>query len=109
MDGLMSLSAVDLKFLEGGNLADLELTNEEQRALRLLKDYEEKARQQRMYGDEDRNIEGKRGDGSENPETRESEDILLFGYPVNVERYGTLILVVVFSGVVLAFYWCKLC
>lgn len=108
MDGLLSLSPVDLKFLEAGNLSDLDLSNEEQRALRLLKDYEEKARQQRMYGDEDRDIEGKRGDGSDSLETREGEDILIFGYSVNVERYGTLILVAVFSAIVMAFYWCMI-
>lgn len=108
MDGLLSLSPVDLKFLEAGNLSDLDLSNEEQRALRLLKDYEDKARQQRMYGDEDRDIEGKRGDGSDSSETREGEDILIFGYSINVERYGTLILVTVFSAIVMAFYWCMI-
>ena len=105
---MVELSNVDFKALEGGAVEQLALTGEEKQAVKMLKDYEERARQQRMYGDENKNVEGKR-DGSEaTGEAAEPEDIMIFGFRVRAEKLGLPFVLVLFTAMGAAFWYCRL-
>ena len=110
LEGFVELANVDMKSIEGGNVDMLVLTSDEKQAVKMLKDYEERARQQRMYGDDNRNIEGNR-DGNSTTDSDESteDDILIFGYKIQSEKLGLPFVAILFTIMSAVFYYCSIC
>ena len=74
---------------------------------KILKDYEERARQQRMYGDEDRDMEGTRDKNRKEEKESSAEEVMIFGKTLNVDSWGTPFVLAVVGGVIAIFAWCK--
>jgi len=107
LEGLVALSSLDLSPLQSANIEDLKLSGEEKQAVKILKDYEERARQQRMYGDEDRDIEGTRDKNRKEEKESSAEEVMIFGKTLNVDSWGTPFVLAVVGGVIAIFAWCK--